>query len=55
MLDVQLKNALCRTLQATLLFWQSLSKTVIDWGFKINEYDPCVANKTINGKKRTII
>ena len=25
------------------------------WGFKLNEYDKCVANKMINGKQCTII
>jgi len=55
MLYVQLKKALYETLQAALLFWQLLSKTLMEWGFNLNEYDPCVANKMINGKKCTII
>jgi len=46
---------LYRTLQAALLFWQLLSKTLVEWGFKLNEYDPCVANKIINGKQCTFI
>ena len=25
------------------------------FGFKLNDYDPCVANKVINGKQMTII
>jgi len=29
--------------------------TLIEWGFKINEYDRCVTNKVINGKQCTII
>ena len=55
MLYIQLKKALYGTLQAALLFWQLLSKTLVEWGFKLNNYDPCVANKTINGKQCTII
>ena len=51
MLYVQLKKALYRTLQAALLFWQLLSKTLVEWVFKLNEYDPCVANKMINSKQ----
>ena len=48
-------KALYRTLQAALLFWQLILKTLMEWGFKLNEYDPCVANKMINGKQCTII
>jgi len=39
----------------SLLFWQMLSKKLVEWGFKLNEYDPCVTNKMINGKLCTII
>ena len=28
---------------------------MIEWGFKINPYDWCVANKTINDKQCTIL
>jgi len=55
MLYVKLRKALYGTLQAALLFWRLLSDTLIGWGFKLNEYDKCVANKTINGKQCTII
>ena len=48
---VKLKKALYGTVQASLLFWQNLTKTLINWGFKINFYDSCVANKTVKGKK----
>jgi len=54
MLYVQLKKALYGTLQAALLFCRLLSNTIQEWGFKINEYDQCVANKTIKGKQCTI-
>jgi len=42
-------------LEAALLFWQLLSNTLVEWGIKLNEYDPCVANKMINRKQCTII
>jgi len=51
MLYIQLKKALYGTLQAALLIWQLLSKTLVEWVFKLNEYDPCVANKMINSKQ----
>jgi hypothetical protein len=41
--------------QAALLFWQNLSGKLKRWGFKINPYDFCVANKTINGKQCTVL
>jgi len=55
MLYVRLKKALYGTLQAALLFWQLLSNTLIEWGFTINPYDQCMANKQIHGKQCTII
>jgi len=55
MLYVKLQKALYGTLQAALLFWRLLSDTLVEWGFKLNDYDKCVANKTINGKQCTII
>jgi len=55
MLYVQLKKALYGTLQAALLFWRLLSHTLKEWGFEINAYDQCVANKIIEGKQCTIL
>ena len=54
-LYVKLQKALYGNLQAALLFWQNLSGTLQDWGFEINPYDSCVANKIINGKQCTIV
>jgi hypothetical protein len=51
---VKLTKALYGTLQAALLFWQNLSSKLQEWGFEINPYDFCVANKIINGKQCTI-
>jgi hypothetical protein len=55
MLYVQLKKALYGTLQVALLFWKLLSETLQEWGFVLNPYDKCVANKNIEGKQCTII
>jgi Reverse transcriptase (RNA-dependent DNA polymerase) len=53
-LYVQLLKALYGTLQAALLFYKKLKKDLESIGFKINPYDPCVANRTVNGKQHTV-
>jgi hypothetical protein len=53
-LYVELLKALYGTLRAARLFWEKLSKTLVEWGFKINPYDQCVANKMVNGKQLTV-
>jgi hypothetical protein len=50
-----LTKALYGTLQAALLFWQNLSSQLKEWGFVINPYDFCVANKTTNCKQCTVV
>ena len=55
MLYVKLRKALYGTLQAALLFWELLLNTLKELGFKVNDYDQCLANKTINGRQCTII
>jgi Reverse transcriptase (RNA-dependent DNA polymerase) len=52
---LRLTKALYGTLQAALLFWKDLSGALAEWGFELNEYDRCVANKTIDGKQCTIL
>ena len=42
-------------LRAALLFWKKLTAQLQEWGFEINKYDQCVANKMIRGKQCTII
>lgn len=54
-LYVELKKALYGTLRAALLFWRKLSEKLQEWGFELNPYDWCVANKQINGKQCTIL
>jgi len=52
---VKLKHALCGTLQAAMLFWKDLTKTLTDLGFIVNPYDRCVTNKMIGGKQCTVL
>jgi hypothetical protein len=54
-LYVELRKALYGTLRASLLFWKLLTKRLKSWGFKVNPYDWCVANKLINAKQCTIL
>ena len=52
---VELKKALYGTLQAALLFWKNLITSLHEWGFEINPYVWCVANKTVNDKQLKIL
>jgi hypothetical protein len=51
---VQLLKALYGTIRAAHLFWEKLSRKLEEWGFSKNPYDPCVANKMVNGKQLTV-
>ena len=52
---MELLKALYGTLHAARLFWQKLSKQLIDvWGFVPNKYD-CVVNKIVNGHQMTVV
>ena len=53
---MELLKALYGTLRAARLFWQKLSKQLIDeWGFIPNKYDDCVVNKLVNGQQMTVV
>jgi hypothetical protein len=54
-LYVKLKKALYGCLKSALLFYKKLSGDLTEMGFNINPYDPCVANKLIEGKQMTIV
>ena len=54
MLHVQLDRALHGMLRAALLFYKKLRRKLEDMGFEVNPYDPCVANKPIDGTQCTI-
>ena len=51
---VQCQNALYGTMVASLLYYRKFVKSLTDVGFEINPYDPCVANKIIEGTQQTI-
>ena len=51
---LQLAKALCGCLKLVLLWYNLFRSTLEDMGFVLNKYDPCVANKMINGKLFTI-
>jgi hypothetical protein len=52
---VELLKALHGTLKVARLFWLLLSGKLQEWGFTINGYDACVANKVVDRKQYTII
>ena len=47
-------NAIYGMMMASLLYYRKFCKSLTDKGFIFNPYDPCVANKVINGKQMTI-
>ena len=51
---VQFQNEMYGTMVARLLYYRKFTKSLTDIGFKINPYDPCVANKIIDGQQMTI-
>jgi hypothetical protein len=52
---VELLKALYGTIRAARLFWEKLSSKLKEWGFTINPYDPCVANKVVDSKQLTVV
>eukprot|EP00957_Ditylum_brightwellii_P097935 7458768-Ditylum_brightwellii.AAC.1 len=52
--ELMLKKALYGCLKSALLFYKRLVKDLIDQEFELNPYDPCVANKIVNGKQPTV-
>jgi len=53
-LVVQCLNAIYGTMVASLLYYRKFCASLTSIGFEFNPYDPCVANKMINGKQMTI-
>jgi hypothetical protein len=49
-LYVQMKKALCGMLQSSLLYYKKFWKDLKEIKFKINPYNPCVANRIVKGK-----
>ena len=53
-LYVQILRALYGCIRSGLLWYNLFTETLKGQGFKLNEYDSCVANKMVNGKQCTI-
>jgi hypothetical protein len=53
-LYLQVKKAIYGMLESALLFYKKLSSDLIGYGFNMNPYDPCVANKEINQAQLTV-
>jgi hypothetical protein len=53
-LYVKMQKAMYGLLRSALLFYRKLVGELESAGFRLNPYDPCVANKTINGKQMTV-
>jgi len=50
-LYLRLQKALYGMMKSALLFYRKLVSELIEMGFVINPYDPCVANKIVNGSQ----
>jgi hypothetical protein len=53
-LYVQLEKAVYCMMKSALLFYRKLVADLTSLGYEINPYDPCAANKLINGNQMTI-
>ena len=53
-LYVHITKAIYRLLVSAMLFYHKLVNDLTKYVFKINPYDPCVANKIVNGNQMTI-
>ena len=54
-LYVELKKALYGMLKSALLFYKKLRRDLESIGFKVNPYDPCVANRMRVGLQLTVV
>jgi hypothetical protein len=53
-LYVHVHRAIYGMMISSLLFYKKLSGDLIKYGFEINPYDPCVANKMVNNHQLTV-
>ena len=53
-LYVQAEKAIYGLLESALLFYKKLKKDITEIGFRINPYDPCVANMMVEGHQMTL-
>jgi hypothetical protein len=52
---VEVLKAMYGMLEAALLWYKTFRKDLEDNGFVFNPYDPCVANKKVQGSQQTIV
>jgi hypothetical protein len=53
-LYVKMQKAIYGLLRSALLFYKKIVSNLESIGFKLNPYNPCVANKTVNGTQMTV-
>jgi hypothetical protein len=53
-LYLRLRKALYGMMKSALLFYRKLVSELKMMGFMINPYDPCIANKFVNGSQITL-
>ena len=54
-LTVRCLNAIYGTMVASLLYYCKFVRSLKRNGFELNPYDPCTANRMVNGKQQTIL
>jgi hypothetical protein len=54
-LYVKMLKAMYGLLRSALLFYLKLVGDLKDYGFELNPYDPCVANKMVDGHQMTVV
>ena len=52
---VRMNKAMYGLLKSALLFYKKLVADLKQIGFSLNPYDPCVANRDVNGSQQTVI
>jgi Reverse transcriptase (RNA-dependent DNA polymerase) len=52
---VKMLKASYGMLQSAIFYYKKFKADIEEIGFKINEYDPCVANRMVNNKHHTIV
>ena len=53
-LYVHIIKALYGLMVSAMLFYNKLKADLLEYGFILNPYDPCVANKIVHGKQMTV-
>ncbi len=53
-LYIKMLKAIYGMLQSSLLYYKKFHKDIESIGFEVNPYDPCVANRIVNGKQHTV-